>query len=357
MIAAFLFQSPDETTSEEVCDEDPAFLCREAYDITGSEQVADAVAFFVGKPLKIILIVVAAGLINRYLRKAITHFTHRVRQADDSAAAKMLVSDQTKERASQRAETLGTVLRSVSTILVWTIAVLLVLGELGVNLAPLLAGAGIAGVALGFGAQSLVKDFLTGFFMLVEDQYGVGDVIDVGDAVGTVERVNLRTTTLRDINGTLWHVPNGEILRVGNKSQLWARALLDVGVGYGADLAAAEQVIKDTADARWRDPDWAEQIEDEPEVLGVQDLAADAVTIRLSVKTEPAAQFQVERELRLRLKDALDAAEIEIPFPQRDLHITGVEKLDLGIAARVAQASPRTPVTEKFRTDPGDDGD
>lgn len=310
-----MFQTNSPPT-EEVCN-DTSFLCEEVYDLTGSEQWAEWTSFLLGTPLKILLVVVIAGLVNRLIRRAITHFTKRIADADDSAAAGLLASENSNERAGQRAETLGTVLRSLSTIVVWSIAVLLVLSELGVNLAPLIAGAGIAGVALGFGAQSLVKDFLSGFFMLLEDQFGVGDVIDVGDAVGTVERVTLRTTTLRDINGTLWHVPNGEILRVGNKSQLWARALLDIGVGYGADLGAAERVIKETADAMWRDPDWSGEIEDEPEVLGVQDLAADAVTIRLSVKTEPAAQFQVERELRLRLKDALDVAGIEIPFPQR----------------------------------------
>ncbi len=319
MLSARLLQVTDDPTAEEVCGDDPEFLCREAYDLTGNDQVADLVAFLVGKPLRILLIVVIAAVVNRLLRRGILHFTERASGVDESATASLFVSDHTKERAAQRAETLGTVLRSLSTIVVWSIAIMLVLAELGVNLAPLIAGAGIVGVAVGFGAQSLVKDFLSGFFMLLEDQYGVGDVIDVGDAVGTVERVTLRTTTLRDINGTLWHVSNGEIVRVGNKSQLWARALLDIGVGYGADLTEAERVIKETADSMWQDADWSHQIEAEPEVLGVQDLAADAVTIRLSVKTEPAAQFQVERELRLRIKDALDTAGIEIPFPQRTI--------------------------------------
>ena len=311
-----MLQTPNTPPTEEVCNE-TSFLCEEVYDLTGSEQLAEWTSFLLGTPLKILLVIVIAALANRLIRRSIAHFTAHIANPGDSSAAGILSSENSNKRAGQRAETLGTVLRSLSTIVVWTIAVLMVLAELGISLAPLIAGAGIAGVALGFGAQSLVKDFLSGFFMLLEDQFGVGDVIDVGEAAGTVERVTLRTTTLRDINGTLWHVPNGEILRVGNKSQLWARALLDIGVGYGADITAAEGVIKETADAMWHDPDWSSDIEEEPQVLGVQDLAADAVTIRLIVKTEPAAQFQVERELRLRIKDALDAAGIEIPFPQR----------------------------------------
>jgi small conductance mechanosensitive channel len=220
------------------------------------------------------------------------------------------------------------VLRSVATVVIWTIAVLMVLGELGINLAPLIAGAGIAGIALGFGAQSLVKDVLSGFFMLIEDQFGVGDVVDLGEAVGTVEKVTLRVTTVRDISGTLWHVPNGEILRVGNKSQLWSRALLDVSVAYGADVEEACTVIKATADDLWRDPEWRAAIKEEPDVLGVETFTPDGVTIRLTVKTEPATQFRVERELRARLKAALEGAGIEMPHPQRTVWLrTGAEGL------------------------------
>jgi small conductance mechanosensitive channel len=158
--------------------------------------------------------------------------------------------------------------------------------------------------------------------MLLEDQFGVGDVVHLGDtggpiAIGTVEKVTLRTTTLRDLSGTLWHVPNGTILAVGNKSQLWSRAVLDIGVTYGADVDDACRVIKETADALWHDPTFADAISEEPEVLGVEGFSPDGVTIRLTVKTFPASQFRVERELRARLKRALEEAGLEMPLPQR----------------------------------------
>ena len=150
-------------------------------------------------------------------------------------------------RRAQRAETIGAVLRSIIAITIWSVAVLTALDVLGVNLAPLIAGAGIVGVALAFGAQSVVRDFLTGLFMLLEDQYGVGDVIDLGLATGTVEGVSLRTTRVRDYEGVVWHVPNGEVHRVGNKSRQWARALVDVAIAYDADLARATEVIREVA--------------------------------------------------------------------------------------------------------------
>jgi len=182
-----------------------------------------------------------------------------------------------------------------------------------VNLAPLLAGAGIAGIALGFGAQSLVKDFVSGIFMLLEDQYGVGDVIDTGVATGTVEGVSLRTTRVRDVDGVVWHVPNGVIARLGNKSQQWARALLDVAIAYDADVAAAIDAIEQVADDLWHDPDFASVILSEPTVLGVESLTPGRVVVRVTVRTRPQQNVRVERELRTRVKTALDTAGIATP--------------------------------------------
>jgi small conductance mechanosensitive channel len=216
-------------------------------------------------------------------------------------------------RRAQRAETVGAVLRSVVAITIWSVAVLTVLSELGVNLAPLLAGAGIAGVALGFGAQSLVRDFLTGLFMLLENQYGVGDVIDVGLATGTVEGVSLRTTRLRDIDGVVWHVPNGEVHRVGNKSQQWSRALVDVAIAYDADLERATEVIRGVAHDLMDDADLGGLMLDEPSVLGVESLAPERVVLRVVARTRPQEQGRVARELRARMKAALDAAGIAVP--------------------------------------------
>ena len=199
-------------------------------------------------------------------------------------------------------------------MVVWTFAGFMVLGQLGIDLGPLLAGAGVVGLAVGFGSQALVRDFLAGLFILVEDQFGVGDVVDVGEASGKVEAVSLRTTRIRSIDGVLWHVPNGEIRRVGNKSQHWSRALLDVQVAYGTDLQQARAVIKRVADEVWRE---SNDVITEPEIWGVESLGANGIDIRLAVDTRPSAQWDISRVLRERLALALAEEGIEIPFPQQ----------------------------------------
>ncbi|MGH8998777.1 MAG: mechanosensitive ion channel family protein, partial [Acidimicrobiia bacterium] len=224
-------------------------------------------------------------------------------------------------RRSQRAEAIGTLMRSIVSVVIWVVAGLMALGELGLNLGPLLAGAGVVGIALGFGAQSLVKDFLSGIFMLVEDQFGVGDVIDAGEATGTVESVSLRTTRLRSVEGVVWHIPNGEIRRIGNQSQEWSRALIDVPVAYQADLAAAAELIRKVSGELAAEPGWAERILKPPEVWGVERFDADSVAIRTVITTTPNEQWNVSRELRQRLKAAFDQAGLEIPFPQRTIWV------------------------------------
>ncbi|MCU1499023.1 MAG: mechanosensitive ion channel protein MscS, partial [Acidimicrobiales bacterium] len=216
-------------------------------------------------------------------------------------------------RRGQRARTMGSLLKSIVSGVVVTIVVLMVLDKLGQPIAPLIASAGILGVALGFGAQSLVKDFLSGIFMLIEDQYGVGDVVDVGEASGTVELVTLRVTRLRDQNGTVWHVPNGQILRVGNKSQQWARAVLDIAVAPTADLERAAHVIGTAAEAVWVLDEAKPDVLEQPEVLGLEYLGPDAATIRVQGKTRPGAQWRVSRLLRVQIAEALAAAAIELP--------------------------------------------
>jgi small conductance mechanosensitive channel len=225
------------------------------------------------------------------------------------------------ERRKQRGATVSSVLESVSTGVIFTVAILMALSELGANIAPLIASAGIIGVALGFGAQSLVKDFLSGVFMVIEDQYGVGDVTDLGDATGTVESVGLRVTRLRDVNGTVWYVRNGEIIRVGNKSQGWARAVVDVDVGYGEDITRVKQVLLDAANALFAKPENRAMIIEPPEVWGVEALSADAVVVRLVVKTAPLQQWKVARMLRETIKVAFDQNSVEIPFPQRTVWV------------------------------------
>ncbi len=311
---------------EDACGDDPSFVCRRVYDWTGSEAWAEAAEKLLATPATILLILVIAFVVNRLVRRAIRRLvdritdpgsTERLRAIRRRTPVPLLDTGSHSLRAAARAQTLGLVLRSVASTAIWAIALMMILGELGINLGPLIAGAGIAGIAIGFGAQTLVKDFLAGIFMLLEDQYGVGDIIDVGEATGTVEAVTLRTTRLRDVQGTVWYIPNGMIERVGNMSQQWARALLDIDVALGTDVDEAQAVIKRVADDLWRDRDWRGRILEEPEVWGVERLGPEAITIRLVVKTRPAEQFGVMRELRRRLTDAFAEAGIEIPFPQR----------------------------------------
>ncbi|MGI9622133.1 MAG: mechanosensitive ion channel family protein, partial [Acidimicrobiales bacterium] len=314
---------------------DPGSLCEWVYEETGNETLASLVEWFIGAPLQVLLILLVAFVASRLLRRAVDHFGQKLtddqendtlRRVRSGRAGQLLSDKELDDRAKARTETLTSVLSSTTTLIVWTIATLLVLGELGISLAPLIAGAGIAGVALGFGAQSVVGDFLSGFFILVEDQYGVGDVVDVGEVTGNVERVTLRTTVLRDLHGNVWYVPNGQIRRTGNMSQLWSRAVLDIEVAYETDLRLAEGIIQRVADDLWQDKSFDDgDIIDAPEVWGVEKLGADGVVIRLVVKTDPAEQWGVARELRLRIKEAFDIAGVEIPYPQRNVWLNEAE--------------------------------
>ena len=233
-----------------------------------------------------------------------------------AAAAAQAERTLTDERRKQRVRALGSVLRSAASVTIFSIAGLTILGDLGINLAPLLASAGVVGIAIGFGAQNLVRDYLSGVFMLVEDQYGVGDVITVGDATGTVETVTLRITRLRSVNGIVWHIRNGAIEKVGNESQGWARAVLDFPVPYTADLATIRALLADAAESMWNEPVWRTVMIEKPEVWGAQQVdmtPPPTVTMRVVVKTAPLRQWEVEREMRARVKAALDAAGIRPP--------------------------------------------
>jgi moderate conductance mechanosensitive channel len=191
---------------------------------------------------------------------------------------------------------------------IFAIATLTILPELDINLAPLLASAGIVGVAVGFGAQSLVKDVISGMFMLLEDQYGVGDSVDVGQASGTVEAVGLRITTIRDGNGVLWYLRNGEIARVGNRSQSWAMVLIDVPVGFGAPVEEATAALSRAVEELGEDEGWAADFIEAPSVLGVQQLTIDGAVLRVQAKTTADAQGRVGLELRRRITAALERA-------------------------------------------------
>jgi small-conductance mechanosensitive channel len=218
------------------------------------------------------------------------------------------------ERRKQRVRALGAILRSAASVTIFSIAGFIVLGDRGINLAPLLASAGVVGVAIGFGAQNLVRDYLSGVFMLVEDQYGVGDVITVGAATGTVENVTLRITRVRDVNGIVWHIRNGAIETVGNESQGWARAVLDFPVPFESDLVTIRNVLEETGDTMWNEPTWRAVMLEAPEVWGAQAISGDEVVMRMVAKTPPLRQWEVEREMRARVKAALHEAGI---YPAR----------------------------------------
>jgi small conductance mechanosensitive channel len=228
-------------------------------------------------------------------------------------AAAQAESAMIDERRKQRVRALGSMLRSASSITIFVIAGFIVLGDLSINVAPLLASAGVVGVAFGFGAQTLVRDYLSGIFMLVEDQYGVGDVITVGNATGTVENVTLRVTRVRDVNGIVWHIRNGIIDTVGNESQGWARAVIDFPVPFAADLTAIRDLLENTGEEMWNEPDWRAVMLEAPEVWGAQEVTKDQVTMRIVVRTAPLRQWEVEREMRARVKHALAGAGIMPP--------------------------------------------
>jgi moderate conductance mechanosensitive channel len=301
-------------------------ICDWTYDMTDNQRIANVADILIGKPLTLLWLLVLFLVVRWILHRLIDRLVARAedgvlpdRMSRFGARAKASEARDlaTATRRVQRAKTMGDLLKSVVTGLLIAVFGTMALSELGVNIAPIIASAGIIGLALGFGAQSLVKDFLSGIFMIFEDQYGVGDVVDVGEASGTVEAVSLRVTRLRDLNGTVWYVPNGEILRVGNMSQNWSRAVVDVNVGYHEDLAQVERVLREVAHDLWEDDDYRGVIIEEPEVTGVEMFTADGVTLRVLIKTAPMEQWGVARTLRQRIKARLDHEGIEIALPQR----------------------------------------
>lgn len=293
--------------------------------------------FLLDKPLRIALIFVGAIALNFIVRIVIRRFASEIAKgtvgSSKSTRSRFSASaiqaqatgfepEIVRERRAQRAKTVGRMLSSVSSILIFVIALLMILSELEFNLGPILASAGIAGVAIGFGAQALVKDYLSGFFMVIEDQYGIGDSVDLGEAIGTVEDVGLRTTQVRGLDGTLWHVRNGEILRVGNQSQGWARAVLDIPVAYNTTIDTYSEVIAATTQEIEKDPDIADSILEPPEIWGVESLAAESQVIRTVLKTKPNQQWKVARAFRAELKRQMDRRGIQIPITQETVFRT-----------------------------------
>src|SRR5579875_1645561 len=275
--------------------------------------ISDHFKGFVETPLRIVLIVLVAlilrwvlhRLINSAVRPATRGEVPRIlRPLKERAhtAALLESSGLLSERRAQRAATIGSVLKSAVSFTLFVIATLLVLSEVDIDLAPFIAGTSIVGVALGCGAQSIVGDFLAGMFMMLEDQYGVGDVIDFEQASGTVEAVGLRTTRLRDVNGTVWYVRNGVVVRVGNMSQGFATVVLDVPIDAWADVATASRAMIAVAREMREEEEWGSVFLSEPEVQGVETLTRYETQIRLVARVRPLEQWRTARELRQRIR-------------------------------------------------------
>ncbi|HEY1623275.1 MAG TPA: mechanosensitive ion channel domain-containing protein [Streptosporangiaceae bacterium] len=293
---------------------DPGISCRLAWDLTHSVGATQTFSIYLAGPLnrtlRIAFIIVLALIVRAVAHRLINRVTER-------AATTSAMLSGSNERREQRARAFGSILRSTVSVAIFSIAALTVLGDLGINLAPLLASSAVLGVALGFGAQNLVRDYLAGILMLVEDHYGVGDMINMGEeAAGTVEAMSLLTTRVRDVNGVVWHVRNGSIDRVGNESQGWSRAIIDYPVPYETDLGRIRSLMEQAAASVWTEPRWHELILEPPEVWGAQELSGSEVTMRVVAKTAPLRQWEVARELRARIKSALDTAGIARTEPE-----------------------------------------
>lgn len=278
----------------------------------------------VGAPLLILVTVIGAivlrwlahRVIDRMVATATARSESRLAQLPGRAGKLFAhAAGLAHERHLQRTTTMGAILRSIVTIVIFGIAILTIMSLVGLPLGPLLASAGVGGVALGFGAQSLVKDFLSGIFMIVEDQYGVGDVIDTGTIVGTVEDVTLRVTRVRDGDGVVWYIRNGEIVRIGNKSQGWSTAVVDVQVAYEEDLDRVTGILREVVGTLGHSEPWSDLLLDEPTVTGIEAMSGGLVTLRVIARCVANENFAVQRELRERIKAAFDANGIRLPSP------------------------------------------
>jgi len=315
---------PDTLTGN--CGGEPGIACRTAWDISHSTTATQVVKIYLAGPVsqagRIAFVIVLALLVRAVINRTINKITERAATATlavtpngrahrEAAAVQMAGT----ERREQRARALGSILRSAVSVIVFGVAALTIMSILGFNLAPVLASTAVLGVALGFGAQNLVRDYLAGLLMLVEDHYGVGDTINAGVATGTVEAMTLLTTRVRDVNGVVWHIRNGTIDSVGNESQGWSRAVIDYPVPYEEDLSRIRALMEQAANGLYREGGWKELMLEKPEVWGAQGLSGKEVTMRLVAKTAPMRQLEVARELRARVKAALDAAGVQPAGP------------------------------------------
>lgn len=297
------------------CQQQHSVTCAWVYDGTHNAKLGHLATWLIGKPLAIIGLIVLAVVLRWIANRIINRLVQRAEKGTlpGRAGASEVAGS---SRRVQRARSLGSLLRSLSTGVIFGVIFVMILAQVGVNVAPILASAGVLGLALGFGAQELVKDLLSGIALTLEDQYGVGDSINLVDVSGTVEAIGLRVTRLRDVDGTVWYVRNGEILRVGNQSQNWARTVLDISVTHDADLGRVREVLKDLAHQLWEEPDYEGIVLEEPEVWGVQSMTPEGIVIRLVLKTAPNSQWAIAREMRARIKARFDTEGIRMPVAQ-----------------------------------------
>ncbi|MGH9306944.1 MAG: mechanosensitive ion channel family protein [Acidimicrobiales bacterium] len=260
-------------------------------------------------PLKIIVVLVVAFLAARIGSRILRRVVQSLQQ-------RSLLGDPAR-RAGTRVHTVANLLASIWRTVIWIVAILTILGVLGINLTPFIAGATVIGAALGFGAQSLVKDVLSGFFIIVEDQYGIGDTITIGDVTGTVEDVNLRVTQIRAVDGKVWYFPNGEVRKVANDSLGWSRVLVDVVLPLGTDIEGAARILAEEAAAVATDSLYANACLGQPEVWGVEGMDSTSVTLRLAIKTTIGRNPQVARAIRTRISTRLvtDGLIAALPSP------------------------------------------
>ena len=310
-----------ETPLERACGiaADPQSLCVRVFNATHNRFVASSSDWLIAKPFAILVVVLVALLVRALAERAVRQVVRGIASGKLSRGLKEIsqrtplpdISPLGTERRRQRAETIGSVLHSGVGAIIFSIAGLTILGGLNVNLAPILASAGVVGVAVGFGAQNLVRDFLSGLFFILEDAFGVGDLVDLGPAAGTVESVGLRSTRLRDERGVLWHVRNGEILRVGNTSQGESCGVIDLMLAHGSDLHAAQEALAAAAESIWQEQGQAIGLVSPPNVLGVQDVTRDGVLIR-TVARRRADAVAADRTVRLALVLALQQAGVKL---------------------------------------------
>ncbi len=295
-------------------------FCNLLVDWTGNEALSETISWLLGTPVKIIIVTFLALVLNRLARRWIGRLADRLGEA---TADTRVVSERSRDRAEQRADTIGSLLRSLSTVVIFGIAVIMILAMFGIAVVAAIASAGVLAIAIGFGAQSIVEDVLRGLFMLAEDQFGVGDRVDVKSVNGFIERVTLRTTVIRDPDGVLWHIPNSEINYVANEFQESSRAVVEISIPYGSDMRRAMEILGNAAELACADPEWQESVHGSPQVRGIQELGTHDVVVRVQVWVDPGKKRPFQRHFRLYLQEGLDAAGFGSPNPSFDVWLKG----------------------------------